>query len=107
MISYEKSEEPIENNVTLAEVVESEEDKKILEPVYKPGVKKKNKPFKIGVVISDTADLKEEPEKYAELITILKKGDAAVIDDDSDPEYYKVTASIKVGYILKSQLEVK
>ena len=96
-----------EDNVTISEIVENEEDKKILEPVVEPKVEKKNAPYTIGIVTSATADLKEKPEKYAELVTILKKGDAAIIEDDSDPEYYKVMANIKIGYVLKNQIEIK
>lgn len=92
---------------TVDEVVESKEDKEISKPVEKPAVEKKKTPYKIGIISSNTADVKTEPDKYADLITILKKGDAVIIDDDSDKEYYKVTANIKVGYILKNQITIK
>lgn len=96
-----------DNNEKIEKIVENKEDKEISKPVEKSAVEKKKMPYKIGIVVTNTADVKTEPDKYADLITILKKGDAVIIDDDSDKEYYKVTASIKVGYILKNQITIK
>ena len=114
MLTYDKEkdelskvEAPDENNIALADIVEDEKDKKILEPVIKPKVEKKRSPYKMGIVIVKTAYLMKEPDEYSDIISVLKKGDAVIIEDDSDEQYYKVTANIKVGYILKNQIEMK
>ena len=114
MLTYDKEkdelskvEAPDENNIALADIVEDEKDKKILEPTIKPKAEKKRSPYKIGIVIVNTAYLMKEPDEYSDIISVLKKGDAVIIEDDSDEQYYKVTANIKVGYILKNQIEMK
>jgi hypothetical protein len=114
MLTYDKEkdelskvEAPDENNIALADIVEDEKDKKILEPVIKPKTEKKRSPYKMGIVIVHTAYLMKEPDEYSDIISVLKKGDAVIIEDDTDEQYYKVTANIKVGYILKNQIEMK
>ena len=109
MLTYDKEkdelskvEAPDENNIA-----EDEKDKKVLESVIKPKAEKKRSPYKIGIVIVNTAYLMKEPDEYSDIISVLKKGDAVIIEDDSDEQYYKVTANIKVGYILKNQIEMK
>lgn len=96
-----------ENNISIADITENEKDKKILEPEIKPNEIKKRTPYTIGEIIVDKAYLMEEPDEYSEIISMLKKGDAAIIESDEDKLYYKVTANIKVGYILKSQIKIK
>lgn len=102
-----KVETPNENNIALVDIVEDEKDKKILEQAIKPKTEKKRSPYKIGIVTVDKAYIMSEPDEYSEIVSFLKKGDAVIIEDDSDKEYYKVTANIKVGYILKNQIEMK
>ena len=96
-----------ENNVSIADIIENKEDKKILEPIVKPKKTKKRPPYTIGIVTVDKAYIMSEPDEYSEFVSVLKKGEAAIIEDDSDKDYYKVTANIKVGYILKNQIEIK
>lgn len=111
MISSDNIEKIINDTIlddkTVDEVVENKEDKKILEPVAEPKVNKKNAPYRIGTVTVNIVDVLEKPEKYSDIVTILKKGDTAIIEDDSDANYYKVMANIKIGYILKNQIKVK
>lgn len=114
MLTYDKEkdelskvETPDENNITLTDIVEDEKDKKNLEQTIKPKAEKKRSPYKIGIVIVNTAYLMKEPDEYSDIISVLKKGDAVIIEDDADEQYYKVTANIKVGYILKNQIEMK
>lgn len=105
MFTYDKEKD--ENNIALTDIVEDEKDKKVLEPAIKPKAEKKRSPYKMGLVIINTAYLMKEPDEYSDIISVLKKGDAVIIEDDTDEEYYKVTANIKVGYILKNQIEIK
>ena len=114
MLTYDKEkdelskvETPDENNITLTDIVEDEKDKKILEQTIKPKGEKKRPPYTIGIVTVDKAYIMSEPDEYSEFVSVLKKGEAAIIEDDSDKDYYKVTANIKVGYILKNQIEIK
>lgn len=94
-----------DEEMTLADVVENEEDKKILAPV-KPV--KSNSPYIFGYITVDTAFMRKEPNENSEVITILKKGEAVIIDPNGDAgDYSKITAHISVGYILKSQYILK
>ncbi len=110
MITHDKEANEMldnENNVSIADIVENKEDKKILEPIVKPKETKKRTPYTIGIVTVDKAYVMSEPDEYSEIVSVLKKGEAAIIDGDSDKDYYKITANIKVGYILKNQIEIK
>ena len=104
MINEKKNYEPDEE-ITIADIVENEEDKKILEPV-KPV--KKDRPYTFGYIIVDTALMREEPDENSKVVTILKKDDAVIIDPNGDAgDFTKITAHISVGYILKSQYEIR
>lgn len=106
MIHEKKDLQPVEEEMTLADIVENEEDKKILEPVVKE-VKKDN-PFIIGIITADTAFMRKEPEDNATIITTLIKDDAVIVDPNGDVgDYALVTAKITMGYILKSQFKIK
>lgn len=94
-----------DEEMTLADVVENEEDKKILAPV-KPV--KSNSPYIFGYITVDAAFMRKEPNEDSEVITILKKGEAVIVDPNGDAgDYSKITAQISVGYILKSQYILK
>lgn len=100
--------EPVEENITLADIVETEEDKKILEPAPAPApIKKGFVPFKTGKVNIDVAYARQQPEKYSEIVCLLRKDDVVVIDDaGSVDEWYKVTSNGVVGFILKKVITV-
>ena len=85
--------------MSLADIVTDPKDKKILEPA------KKNGPMTMGTVISDKGFVRKEPDKYSDLLIILKKGKSVVVSGESG-DYYKVSVDSIVGYIRKSKLSV-
>lgn len=94
-----------DDEMTLADVVENEEDKKILKPVKSV---KSDSPYIFGYITVDTAFMRKEPDENSEVITVLKKGEAVIVDPNGDTgDYSKITAQISVGYILKSQYILK
>lgn len=93
--------EPLENETPLSDIVENKEDKEIL----KPAPKKKSK-FTFGYVTVPTAFLRKEADEDSEILTILRKGEAMLIDKEVDDFYYG-TINTKVGYVPKEQMEIK
>lgn len=90
-----------EENITLAEIVNNEEDRKILEE--KPV--KKNSKYNIGKVISNMAFVRVEPDNESEITYILRKGNIVTINPNVDiPEYYKVSIDSAVGYVPKDAI---
>ena len=84
-----------EENITIAEIVENEEDKKILEPL----VKNNNKP-KVGYIVSNGIFLRKEKDNGSEIVAFLKKGDSVGIDyEKSTNEFFCATAYGVVGYV--------
>jgi regulator of RNase E activity RraA len=100
--------EPIEpeENITLADIVETEEDKKILEPVVEKPVE--NKPlYIVGKAIPVNLYVRKEPDTRSDIILFMKKGDTAVIDvNGSTKDYYMITANSVIGYVPKDQLNI-
>lgn len=97
--------EPIENSISIAEIVDNEEDKKILgqpEPV-------KNSPkpaYLIGYIISERSFLRSEANIYSDILAFLSKNQGLVIDlDNSTEDFYYVTVDCKNGYVIKSDVE--
>jgi len=90
--------------ISLSEIVENEEDKKILEPV-----KKVNKVghYIIGIANANNVYVRKEPDKYSEIVYILKNGATVTIDpNDETYDYFKVTVESVVGYVLKEFISI-
>lgn len=93
--------EPLENETPLSEIVDDVEDKKILEP------KKENKSrYTFGYVISNGVYFREQPNKYANIICILKKDDVLLVDKEESGYYYG-TANGRAGYVEKEFIEIR
>ena len=100
MIHDKKKEEPVEEEITLADIVENEEDKKILEPVVEEKVapKKNDNRYIMGFAIKDGVFIRKQPDGYAEIIYMLRKGEPVMINHDNDTtEYYYVSAKSVLG----------
>lgn len=70
--------------------------------------KKLNMPYIVGIAVKDGVRIREKPEKYSELLCILKKGDTVIINSDGETkDYYKVTIKSIIGYVRKNRLEIK
>lgn len=92
-----------EENVTLAEIVENEEDKNILEPVK---TIKSDDELVTGIVTSKIAYVRQEPKPHTPVLLFLKHGETVVIDTiGSTDDYYKISGNIS-GYTLKSDIAV-
>lgn len=91
------------SEMSIADIVTNEEDKKILEPV-----KTKKKKTVIGIVNCDQLFLREEPDKESDALDILLKDSAVIIDEDgSTATFYKVAARGIVGYCVKEFITIK
>ena len=91
------------SEMSIADIVTNEEDKKILEPV-----KPKKKKIVIGVVNCDQLFLREEPDRESDALYVLSKGEGVAIDmDNSTDAFYKVTANSLVGYCVKEFITIK
>lgn len=111
--NYEKEtnleglENRLENEQTLSDIVENEEDKKFLEPVEKVVEKpaKKRRKMLIGKIKNDRTRLRKEPEEYTDVLSLLRKGDLVIIDENKTfDEYYLVTSHGVVGYVSKDAI---
>lgn len=92
-----------EKEMSIADIVTNEEDKKVLEPV-----KSKKKKTIIGIVNCDQLFLREEPDRESDALNVLIKDSAVVIDEDgSTSDFYKVVAGGIVGYCVKEFITVK
>lgn len=88
------------SEMSIADIVTNEEDKKILEPV-----KAKKKRIVIGAVICDQLFLREEPDKESDILYIMPKGEhVAIMDELSD--FYKVTVNGVTGYCAKEFITI-
>lgn len=93
--------EPVE--MELSEIVENEEDKKILEPV-----KNTVSSIVIGYVIADRAFVRSEPNNNSDILCILKKNETLAVDSSSiGQDYYMVTVKSIIGYVAKTQITIK
>ena len=91
------------SEMSIADIVTNEEDKKILEPV-----KAKKKKTIIGVVNCDQLFLREEPDRESDALNVLVKDSAVVIDEDgSTSDFYKVVANGIVGFCVKEFITIK
>lgn len=91
------------SEMSIADIVTNEEDKKILEPV-----KAKKKRTVIGIVNCDQLFLREEPDRESDALDILLKDSAVIIDEDgSTATFYKVIARGIVGYCVKEFITIK
>lgn len=101
-----KKEEPVEEEMTLADIVENEEDKKILEPVVEKKVEKSGS-YIMGFAIKDGVLVRAKPDKNSEIIYILKQGEAMIINHEMDTDdYYYGSVKSVVGYALKSDISL-
>ena len=92
-----------EKEMSIADIVTNEEDKKVLEPV-----KSKKKKTIIGVVNCDQLFLREVPDRESDALNVLVKDSAVVIDEDgSTSDFYKVVANGIVGYCVKEFITIK
>lgn len=92
------------SEISIADIVTNEEDKKILEPVK---TSKKKKTI-LGVVNCGQLFLREEADIESDALYVLTKGDAVVIDEEgSTPDFYKVVANGVVGFCVKEFITVK
>ena len=89
-----------ENESSIFDLVEKEEAEKRL-GVEKP---KKNR-VKIGVT-KVALNLREEPSSDADILYVIPKGSAIVINGENG-EYYKVTVEGLSGYCIKAYVDVK
>ena len=88
------------SEISIADIVTNEEDKKILEPV-----KPKKKRTVIGTVISDSLFLRDEPDKESDILYIMPKGEhVAIMEELSD--FYKVTVNGVTGYCVKEFITI-
>lgn len=88
------------SEMSIADIVTNEEDKKILEPA-----KPKKKRIVIGTVICDQLFLREEPDKESDVLYIMPKGEhVAIMDELSD--FYKVTVNGVTGYCAKEFITI-
>lgn len=107
MIHDKKKEEPVEE-MTLADIVENEEDKKILEPVeVKAPVTAKSDKYIMGVADKDGVFIRKEADDNSSILYILKKGEYVIINHDLDTDkYYYVSIKSVIGYVLKSEISI-
>ena len=91
------------SEISIADIVTNEEDKKVLEPV-----KSKKKKTIIGIVNCDQLFLREEPDRESDALNVLMKDSAVVIDEDgSTSDFYKVVANGIVGFCVKEFITIK
>ena len=97
-------EESVNEEITLADIVENEEDKKILEPVKEETVKSD---FIIGITTKDGVMLRKDPDENGQVLYVLKKDEGVVINHDFDTsKFYFVSAKSALGYILKDEITI-
>lgn len=89
-----------ENESSIFDLVGKEEAEKML-GVEKP---KKNR-AKIGVTNS-ALNLREEPNSDSDILYVIPKGKAIVINGEDD-KYYKVTVEGLSGYCMKVYVDIK
>ena len=97
--------EPMDNNISIAEIVDNEEDKKILE--QPEPVKNGPKPaYLIGYIVPERSFLRSEANIYSDILAFLSKNKGLVINlDNSTEDFYYVTVDCKNGYVIKSDVE--
>lgn len=93
--------EPLENETPLTDIIVNEEDKKILKPV-----KEIRRGFTFGYVLTNGTFLREEPDKFGTIVSILKKNDVVTIDSEKKDFYYG-SANGRIGYVQKDQIEIR
>lgn len=84
------------SEMSIADIVTNEEDKKILEPV-----KAKKKRIVIGTVTCDSLFLRAEPDKESDILYIMPKGERVALMDGDTADFYKVTVNGVTGYCVK------
>ena len=107
MIRDKKKEEAsVEEELTLADIVENEEDKKILEPVKVETPVKTDK-YIIGVADKDGVFIRKEADETASILYILKKGECVIINHNNDTnDYYYASIKSVIGYVLKKDITI-
>ena len=97
-------EESVNEEITLADIVENEEDKKILEPVKE---ETKQSKIIIGITTKDGVMLRKEADENGQVLYVLKKGEGVVINHDFDTnKFYFVSAHSSLGYVLKDEITI-
>ena len=90
-----KTNEPVEESMSIFELPEMEKEEERIT------VKKKIKHV-IGKVSAEKLNIREEPDKDADVILIVDKGTPVTIDEaGSTSKFYKVTVQGLVGYCMK------
>lgn len=88
--------------MVIADIVENEEDKKLLEPVQEYVENS------MGRVIAKMAYIRDNPNNRGNVIAIVKYNDTvSIAADGSTIDYYKVTGAGKVGFIKKDEITVE
>lgn len=88
------------SEMSIADIVTNEKDKKILEPV-----KTKKNRILIGTVICDRLFLREEPNKESDILYIMPKGECVAIMGESS-YFYKVIVNGVTGYCVKKFIKI-
>ena len=92
------------SEITIADIVTNEEDKKTLTPVNTS----KKKKIIIGTVNCDNLFLREEPDKESDALYVMHKGEAVSINlDESTSTFYKVTVSGTIGFCVKEFITIQ
>lgn len=91
---FEVAEEAIENEKVVSEPVEK-----------KPTSKKKSK-YVFGYVTVPTAYLRAEADEDSMIIAIVRDGEAMIVKDET-PDFYGGTIGNTLGYISKSEMEIR
>lgn len=101
-----REEEPSVDEITLADIVDNEEDKKILEPIKVKPEPKTDK-YIIGVADKDGVFIRKEANETASILYILKKGECVIINHDNDTnDYYYASIKSVIGYVLKKDITI-
>lgn len=97
----------IEENDTLEPQFEvAEEAIENEEPVEKKPAPKKKSKYVFGYVTTDTAYLRAEADEDSMIIAIVRDGDAMIVTDET-PDFYGGTIGNTLGYISKSEMEIR
>lgn len=98
-----KPTDPEEN--TIFDLIEDEEEKKRFEPINPKSKKTKSI---IGKVIGGNLNLREEPNREADVLKLLSDGKIVSIDEEGSVDgYYKVIVDNLVGFCAKEFIEIQ
>ena len=104
------------SKISTKKILKSKKDKKVEETEEKKNVveevpEKVESKEKTGIVNCGKLNVRTEPKKDVEVLTILSKNDVVKILDDSNDEFYKVMISNGTegheGYCMKKFIDIK